>query len=267
MDESLPWKKVWVTGAGRGIGAALVKRFCCEGLTVYASSRTFTELLRLQEECIGFAGKVIPMQVDITNSRQVADLMAELEMLAGELDLIVLNAGTHDPFPAQEFSAQRCKALLQVNLQGTINCIDPALKHFMQQGRGHLAVMASVAGYRGLPTAAAYGAGKAALINLCEALRLDLQGSGIKLQIINPGFVRTPLTDKNAFKMPALMEADQAAECILQGLLSHSFEITFPKRFTYLLKLLRILPYSWYFKLVGGSVKTDKTVVTDEKHG
>ncbi len=127
--------------------------------------------------------------------------------------------------------------------------------------------MASVAGYRGLPTAAAYGASKAALINLCESLWLDLKGSGIRLQVINPGFVRTPLTEKNDFKMPALIEPDEAAERILKGLLSDRFEITFPKRFVYLLKLLRILPYRWYFNLISRTVKTDNPAIVSEKHG
>lgn len=267
MNRKLPWKTAWVTGAGRGIGEALVKQLSKEGVTVYASSRTLTELQRLKDETSNYPGRIVPVPLNITKREQIDDLFASWEQGEGVPDLVVLNAGNHDPFSAQEFSAQRCSELFQVNLQGTINCIDPVLKSFIARDRGQLVVMASVAGYRGLPTAAAYGAGKAALINLCEALRLDLYRTSVKLQVINPGFVRTPLTDKNDFKMPALMEADQAADRIIQGLLSKRFEITFPRRFTFVLKMLRILPYSWYFKLISRTVKTDKPVITSEKHG
>jgi len=267
MSMNLPWKTAWVTGAGRGIGKALVKQLSREGVTVYASSRTVSELHLLKDETPSYPGRIVPVPLDITSREQVDDLIASWEQGDGVPDLVVLNAGNHDPFPAQVFSAQRCSELLRVNLHGTINCIDPVLKSFIARDRGQLAVMASVAGYRGLPTAAAYGAGKAALINLCEALKLDLYRTSVKLQVINPGFVRTPLTDKNDFKMPALMEADQAADRIIQGLLSERFEITFPRRFTFALKLLRILPYSWYFKLISRTVKTDNPVITSEKHG
>jgi len=247
---SLPWQSAWITGAGRGIGAALAELLCQRGVTVYASARNQTELTQLKQRLRGAPGKIIPVALDITDRLQIDALMQLWQQQADVPDLVVLNAGTHDPFPALEFTAERCRALLDVNLQGTLNCLDPVLKYFNEQDRGQIAVMASVAGYRGLPTAAAYGAGKAALINLCEALYLDLQGGGVKLQVINPGFVRTPLTDKNKFSMPALMEPEEAAERILDGLLSNRFEIAFPRRFVYLLKLMRILPYRWYFSLV-----------------
>ena len=120
----------------------------------------------------------------------------------------------------------------------------------LEQQQGQIAVVASVAGYRGLPDAAGYGASKAALINLCEALKLDLAGSGIKMQVINPGFVKTPLTDKNAFPMPFLISAEAAAKHIVKGMAKDKFEIRFPWLFASLLGLLRILPYSWYFPLV-----------------
>jgi len=257
MDKQLPWKTAWVTGAGRGIGKALVKQLCRGGITVYASSRTESELKNLEAETESYSGNVISIPLDITDREQIAKLFRRWDDGTNEPDLVILNAGSHDPFAAQQFDAERCEKLLQINLLGTINCIDPVLKRFIREGSGHIAVMASVAGYRGLPTAAAYGASKAALINLCEALHLDLHETAVKLQVINPGFVRTPLTDKNNFKMPALMEPDKAAERIIQGLCSDRFEITFPRRFTYMLKLLRLLPYRWYFNLISRTVKTD----------
>ncbi len=256
MQTKLPWKTVWITGAGRGIGKALALRCAEQGMTVYASSRTTADLKSLEDSCKDFSGVIVVAPVDITDLSQISMMIDTWQQSAGLPDLVILNAGTHDPFAAQSFSAQRCKKLLDINLQGTINCLDPILKQMLIRGTGQIAVMSSVAGYRGLPTAAAYGAGKAALINLCEALRLDLQSSDLKLQVINPGFIRTSLTDKNDFKMPALMEPEEAAEKIIQGLLSKKFEIAFPGRLVYFLKLLRILPYSWYFKLIAKTVKT-----------
>lgn len=256
LNKNLPWRSVWITGAGRGIGEALAILCAQQGLTVYASSRTVSELERLKNSCQSYPGTIVPTPLDITDPRQIEEVMQSWDKGAGLPELVILNAGTHDPFPAQEFSAQRCQRVFDINLQGTINCLDPVLKRMLQSNSGQVAVMASVAGYRGLPTAAAYGASKAALIHLCEALRLDLKDSKVTLQVINPGFVRTPLTDKNDFKMPALQEPEEAAGSILKGLLSKRFEIAFPGRFVYFLKLLRILPYSWYFRLIGKTVKT-----------
>ena len=123
------------------------------------------------------------------------------------------------------------------------------------RGRGRIAIVSSVAGYRGLPTAAYDGASKAALINLAEALKFDLDRHGVTLQLIDPGFVRTPLTAKNEFTMPFLIPAEEAAEQIAKGLRGSSFEITFPRRFTYLLKLLRCLPYRLYFPLMARATR------------
>ena len=131
------------------------------------------------------------------------------------------------------------------------------LPRFIGKQAGHVAVVSSVAGYRGLPTSAAYGASKAALINMCEALKPELDRYGVKLSLICPGFVRTPLTDRNAFPMPFLMEAEEAAERIVNGLLRGKFEITFPRRFTWWLKLGRCLPYAWYFLLTRRMVPTN----------
>ena len=272
----LPWKSAWVTGAGRGIGAEVARFLCRNGVTVYGSARTTEQLELLQQELAECSGKLIVVPLDI---RDLAAVQEQFNMWDSEgilPDLVVLNAGSHDPFSAAEFSAQRCKALLDINLQGTANCLEPILyrylgrvseqatgesdRVFIPELKGHIAVVSSVAGYRGLPTAAAYGAGKAALINLCESLYLDLQGTGVRIQLINPGFVRTPLTDKNEFPMPALMEPDEAARRIVQGLLSKRFEIAFPRRFVYWLKLFRLLPYSWYFKLIGRATGAGKNV-------
>jgi short-subunit dehydrogenase len=255
MGANLPWKSVWITGAGRGIGRALAVLMVKNGLKVYASSRTLTDLSSLQDQCQGLPGEVISLPLDITDKGKIEEIIQGWQGSIGCPDLVVLNAGTHDPFSALEMSAQRCQNLFDINLQGPINCLDPVLKIMLKRNSGQIAVMASVAGYRGLPTAAAYGASKAALINFCEALKLDLVDTSIKLQVINPGFIRTSLTAKNDFKMPALMEADTAAQATLKGLLNKHFEISYPARFVYFLKLLRIIPYRWYFKLIAKQIK------------
>jgi short-subunit dehydrogenase len=254
MSNNSPWESVWITGAGRGIGKSLALLCAQQGMTVYASSRTASELDSLVQSCKNFSGVMIPLPLDITDVEEISKIMQRWDDSSGLPDLVILNAGTHDPFAADSFSAQRAKQLLDINLQGTINCLDPILKRMLIRDSGQIAVMASVAGYRGLPTAGIYGASKAALINLCEALKLDLLHTNLKLQVINPGFVRTSLTDKNDFKMPALIESEEAAARIMQGLLSKRFEIAFPRRFVCALKLLRILPYSWYFKLIGKNI-------------
>ncbi len=249
-QQQLPWKRVWVTGAGRGIGAALATKLCWAGVDVLASARSANELEALQASLAGAPGKLQIEPLDISQPEQIRSCFQRWQYAGTLPDLAVLNAGTHDPFPVEAFKSQRCQALLNVNLYGTLNCLEPLLARYLEQQRGHIAVMASVAGYRGLPTAAAYGAGKAALINLCESLYLDLAGSGVTIQVINPGFVRTPLTDKNDFAMPALMEPEDAARAIIEGLQRKRFEISFPGKFVIWLKLLRVLPYSWYFKAV-----------------
>lgn len=248
--EASRWQTAWITGASQGIGRALASALCQQGVDVYVSARNSAALETLALSLRDQPGRLIPCPLDIRDSTAIEACFKRWNNSNSLPDLIVLNAGTHDPFTAREFSADRVEALLDTNLTGTLRALDPSLRYCLQRGRGQIAIMASVAGYRGLPTAAAYGASKAALINLTEALRLDLHGSSIDLRLINPGFVRTPLTDKNTFSMPALLEPEQAAQAIITGLAGNRFEISFPARFTLLLKLLRCLPYSWYFPLV-----------------
>ena len=139
---------------------------------------------------------------------------------------------------------------VETNLMGTMHGLEALIPACLAARRGHIAIVASVAGYRGLPKAAAYGAGKAALINLAESLKFDLDRAGVKLQLVAPGFVKTPLTDKNDFAMPFLMPVDRAVDAMIDGLRGARFEITFPKPLARRMKLLRMLPYRLYFALV-----------------
>lgn len=240
---------VWCTGAGKGIGRAVALRYAAAGWTVAASARSTVDLDSLSTESEHLDGTVLPFPVDVTDANAVADAVTAIEERCGPIDLAVLNAGTHHPTPATEFAVEPARMLVETNLMGTIHGLASVMPNMIARRRGHIAVVASAAGYVGLPTAAAYGATKAALINLCESLKPELDGLGVRLSLINPGFVRTPLTDRNPFPMPFRIEPDVAAERMYRGIERGHFEITFPRRFTWGLKVLRLLPYPLLFAL------------------
>ncbi len=243
---------VWITGASSGIGRALALNLAKRGDHVAASARDEKALQSLANEASSLSGCIHPYPLDITNAENCARTVDQVSGKFGPIALAILNAGTHHPVEAEDFAADDLAKLIGVNLLGTGNCLDPLLKRMIKAGAGHIAIVASVAGYRGLPTSIYYGASKAAQINLAEALKFDLDRLGVKLQLVNPGFVKTPLTDQNDFPMPFLMEVGEAAERIANGLESSAFEIAFPRRFAFLLKLFRLLPYRLYFPIVSG---------------
>jgi short-subunit dehydrogenase len=166
---------------------------------------------------------------------------------------------THEPVDGSTFTVAPLKRLVDINLMGTAHCLAPVVEQFVARRAGRIAVVASMAGYRGLPTASAYGATKAALINMCEALRVELDRHGVILSVVTPGFVRTPLTDRNPFPMPFLMEPEDAARRIVRGLEGRRFEIAFPWRFAAIMKLLRLLPYPLFFAATRHLVPKDKS--------
>ncbi len=240
----------WITGAGKGLGRAVALSLVSRGWTVAASARSETDLLTLASESARETGSVFPFVVDVTDEAAMMATVAALEEKIGPLDLVILNAGTHEPVRAREFSVEPFRKLFETNVMGVVHGLAAVLPRLIARRVGHVVVVSSVAGYRGLPTGSAYGATKAALTNMCEALKPELDRYGVRITVVNPGFIRTPLTDKNPFKMPFLMEPDDAAERLVRGLDSGRFEITFPRRFTWFLKLLRCLPYALYFPLV-----------------
>lgn len=246
-------KVAWVTGAGKGIGRALSKRLAEEGWTVAVSARTADDLSSLAAECA--PGRIHAYPLDVTDPWLTEAAFKLLESQLGLPALTVLNAGTHTPLPAEEFAIAPFRRLVETNLMGPVNGLAQIIPRFIERGGGHIAVVASVAGYRGLPTAAAYGATKAGIINMCEALKPELDRHGVRLTLINPGFVETPLTDKNEFPMPFLISVDAAVDHIMRGLDSKSFEIAFPWRFAFLMKLLRILPDRLFFALTRRMVR------------
>ncbi len=244
-------KTVWITGAGKGIGRALALKMAGDGWTVAASARTPADLESLAAEVASSnsMGTIHAYPLDIVDEAGNEQVLAQIEKDLGPLSLAVLNAGTHQPMSASEFSVATVRHLVETNLMGTANGLAALLPVFRARQSGRIAVVSSVAGYRGLPTSAAYGATKAALINMVEAMKPELDREGVSISLINPGFVETPLTDKNEFPMPFLVTAEEAAATIYRGLEAGKFEIVFPRRFAFLMKLLRHLPNRLLFSV------------------
>lgn len=237
----------WITGGGSGIGRALALALSRDGWRVAISGRDADKLARA---CAADPGeRLFAVPLDVTDADAVRRAVDELEHTAGALQLVVLNAGDYQPMSLDQFDAQLFQRLMAVNYQGVVNGIAAVLPHLRRRGAGQLLINGSLSGYRGLPRAAPYGASKAALINLAESLRNECRDAGILLRVINPGFVRSELTDRNDFKMPFLTDADSLAAHIVHRLRGDSFEISYPRTMTWLMKLLRLLPYRLYFPL------------------
>lgn len=244
-------KNVWITGASTGIGAETALQMAKAGWHILASARSEEKLQKLAENTQSYAGKVTPVPCDVTNFQQVQDCFEKMEAEHGPIDLVLLNAGTYFPDSSSDFTAEAFKKTFDINVNGVANCLEPVLKSMRARKSGHIAIVASVAGFRGLPKSLSYGPTKAALINMTEALYMECKPLGIKVQVVNPGFVKTPLTDKNDFHMPMLMPVEDAAAALIKGLNSNQFEIVFPWLFVYLTKLVGLLPNKAYLWLVG----------------
>lgn len=233
---------VWLVGASSGIGAALAQELSQRGARLALSARSADKLAAL-----GIAqAKILPCNV--TDVASVKDVHQRLLADWGRIDQIIYLAGDYAPMRADHFDLTQAEKVVEVNLFGAMRLASVVLPA-LQPGNG-IAFVASVAGYRGLPKALAYGPGKAGLIHFAECLYLDLEPANVGVRVINPGFVATQLTAKNDFSMPALLTPQQAASAVVEGFATGAFEIHFPKRFTCVLKLLRLLPYPWYFFLV-----------------
>jgi NAD(P)-dependent dehydrogenase (short-subunit alcohol dehydrogenase family) len=246
----------WVTGASGGIGLAVALRLVRDGWTVAVTARRGEELEKL---AVAHPGKIIAAPADVTDAAAVTAAVAKAEGESGRaVALAILNAGTYAATSAQDFNLDKWKLQIETNLNGAATTLEAVMPAMIARGAGQIAIVASVAGYRGLPMAVGYGATKAALINMAECLRFDLERVGVLMQVINPGFVKTPLTDKNEFPMPFLVGADDAADRIVRGLGTTRFEIAFPWQLVYILKFVRLLPYALFFPLVGRATKGRK---------
>ena len=238
-------KTAWLTGASTGIGRAVALRLAADGWRIAASARNAEALATLAAE----APSIAPYSLDVTDRDACMACAERIERELGPLDLVIFSAGAHRPMPATEFSSATMRALLDINVMGVAHGLEAVLPRLIARRSGRVMIVASLAGYRGLPTAAAYGASKAALINMAEGLRPELAAEGVILQVVNPGFVKTPMTDQNRFPMPFLVTAEEAAAAILRGMRGDRFEITFPTPFAWFMKLVRIIPDRIYFYL------------------
>ncbi|HRP95890.1 MAG TPA: SDR family NAD(P)-dependent oxidoreductase [Rhodocyclaceae bacterium] len=248
-------RRVWLVGASSGIGAALAGQLAERGARLALSARSAARLEACAGQCMDAgAAEARAAPMDATHADDFARVRDALLADWGGIDLVVLNAGTYRPLRAWELTPQAVRETLDVNLLAVMDGVAAVVPMLLAQAaRGEpaaLIIVGSVAGYAGLPRAAAYGPSKAALINLTESLYLDLAPRGVSVFLVSPGFVATPLTAQNDFHMPALQTPQQAASAILRGLAAGRFEIHFPRRFSLAMKLLRLLPYPLYFRLV-----------------
>jgi short-subunit dehydrogenase len=247
---------VWITGASSGIGAETAIRLAKEGFEVYISARSQDALNKLAQTP-GTENRIHPLPLDVTDREACIRAANAIIDNGMSIAMVILNAGGFWPARGWNLSTENFDKTYAVNFNGVVNCLVPAVESMKESGRGQVAIVASVSGYGGLKKASSYGSSKAALINMAEALKFDFDQMNIKTQIINPGFIDTPLTETNDFPMPFLMPLDKAADRVVAGLKKSSFEITFPRRFTYGLKLVNLLPYSLYF-LVMGKLTADR---------
>ncbi|MFZ2102466.1 MAG: SDR family NAD(P)-dependent oxidoreductase [Oricola sp.] len=244
-DANARWKVAWITGASSGIGRELATLLDGRADAVAVSARSSGKL----EELARASPSLKPFPLDVTDERAVAECVAAIERDCGPIDLAVLNAGTWAIMDTAKMDLAAMRKGIEVNYIGVVNALAALVPRMRERGRGHIAIVASVAGYRGLPRAGAYGPTKAALINLAETLRSELEPFGITVSLVNPGFVDTPMTRGNPFPMPAIMPVGAAARALLAGLEKRQYEIIFPRGFVYALKLLRIVPnrlFFWY---------------------
>ncbi len=236
----------WVTGASTGIGRALALGLVARGWRVAASARPSPALDALVADG---RGAVVTYPLDVRDAAASAATVAAIEADQGPIDLAMLNAGTYRPSWAAGLDVAAIRDMVETNLMGTVHGLVPAIAAMMPRGAGHVALVSSVAGWRGLPGGGAYGATKAALVNLAESLKPDLERHGIALTVIAPGFVRTPLTARNDFPMPFLIDADAAARIILDRLPARPFALSLPRRMALLMGLVRLLPSPVLFAL------------------
>ena len=238
-------QRVWLIGASSGIGLALAEQLHAAGAEVWVSARNADALQQFANNHPG--AHALPL--DATDEAAIAAATTTITA-QGPLDLVCYCAGHYKPMRATAIDLPDLLKHQTVNVTGALYALHATIPVLLRQGHGHISLVSSVAGFRGLPKSLAYGPTKAALINLAETLYLDLQPHGIGVSIINPGFVKTPLTAQNDFHMPALITPQEAARHMIQGWERGTFDIHFPKRFSRVLKLLRLLPYTLYFALV-----------------
>jgi len=244
-------KNVWITGASSGIGKALAIKFAREGWKVAISARREELLKNIAQD-----NNIFDYSLDVTDEKKVGEVFKKILEGFKNIDLCIFSAGTYEPKLEKEISQEQIRKTMEVNFFGVVNCIKAVEEYFKNMKNGHISIVSSIAGYRGLPNSSGYGPSKAALSNLAESLYFDFKKHNVKVSLISPGFIKTPMTDKNKFRMPFIKSPEFAADKIYNGLVkSNAFEITFPKQLTIIFKFFRILPNRIYLFLIDKLVK------------
>lgn len=244
-------KKIWITGASSGIGRALAEKFAKENWKVAISARRESLLKEIAQH-----ENISSFPLDVTDDDSVDVTFSNILKEFKDLDLCVFCSGTYDPKLEKEINKEQIRKVMNINFFGILNCIKAVEKYFKNKKDGHISIVSSIAAYRGLPNSSAYGPSKSALTNLTESLYFDFKKYNVKISLVSPGFIKTPLTDKNEFPMPFIKSPEFAANKMYNGLVkSTAFEINFPKELTIAFKLLRILPYRLYLFLIDKLVK------------
>jgi short-subunit dehydrogenase len=240
-------KNIWITGASGGIGKALAIKFANEGWKVAASARRENLLKELNQE----NENIHPFPLDVTNIDQCKAVFGNIVEKFKNIEISIFGTGIHDPKSEKKFNLNKIREIMEVNYFGTMNCINAVYDYYNNKKSGQISIISSVAGYRGLPAAGAYCASKSALTSFAETLQFEMKRKNVRVSLVSPGFIKTPMTDQNDFPMPMIKSPEFAAKQIYLGLIKKKgFEIHFPKAFTYFLKFLRILPNNIYFKLI-----------------
>ena len=251
-------KTIWITGASTGIGKSLAIKFAKNGWNVAASARRE----QLLKDLNSTYKNIYPYPLDVTKIDNCKSIAKSIIEDLGQIDICVFGTGMHDPKSEKKFNLDKIREIMEVNYFGTMNSINSVYEYFSEKKSGHISIISSVAGYRGLPAAGAYCASKSALISFAESLYFDMIRKNVKVSVICPGFIKTPMTDQNEFPMPMIKSAEYAADKIYLGILKRSgFEIHFPKTFTFLMKIIQILPNWLYFGAINFGnkfMKTDK---------
>ena len=248
-------KVIWITGASSGIGKALAIKFAKEGWKVAISARREN----LLNEIAKTYNDIFPYPLDVTDSNKCELVFNSIKEKFKNVDISVFSTGIHDPKSEKSLDLNKVRQIMEVNFFGTVNTINAVYKYYKERKSGQISIVSSVAGYRGLPAGGAYCASKSALTSFTESLNFDMKRKNVRVSLISPGFIKTPMTDQNDFPMPMIKSPEFAAEQIYNGLVKkNSFEIQFPKSFTIVMKILRILPNWIYFKLVEKGMKKIK---------
>lgn len=236
-------KRYWLIGASEGLGAALARKLNSAGVEVIVSARNEDRLRELVAE---LPGKASYVTVDVSDRASVESAAAEI----GQIDGMVYLAGVYWPFKAQDWNAEQAEAMADVNFSGAVRAVGAVIPQMVARDAGHIVITGSLSGFRGLPGAIGYAASKAGTMSLAESLYADLRKTGVRVQIANPGFIRTRLTDKNDFKMPFLMEPDVAAREMFELMNDEGrFKRSFPRVFSWLFRLSQFMPDWMYYRL------------------